>query len=75
MVGRPHFKSFYLENIREREIERAEVNKHACQLLSDSESLGNNAINFGCTPAGPIESLALAREVQHDGAYALNIVG
>jgi len=37
-VGQLHFNSFYFENRRERE----DVNKYACQLLSDSEPLDNN---------------------------------
>jgi len=52
-----HFKSFYLENIRERE--REDVSKHARRLLSDSEPLDNTAINFGCAPVKPIEKLGL----------------
>jgi len=59
-----HFKSFYLENIRERK----DVSKHA---LSDSKPLDNMAINVGCTPARPIESLALAHGLTW-WAYALN---
>ena len=70
MVGRQHFKSFYFENIREEK----DVNKYACWLLSDSVSLDNMAINFGCTLARPIGSLALARGVTW-WAYALNMVG
>ena len=39
----------------------------------DSELLDNIAINFGCTPAKPIECLALACEVTW-WAFALNLV-
>ena len=40
----------------------------------DSEPLDNMAINFECTPARPIRSLALAHGVTW-WAYALNMVG
>ena len=40
----------------------------------DSKPLDNMAINFGCTLARLIESLALARGVTW-WAYALNMVG
>ena len=70
MAGQPHFKSCYLENMREKE----DVNKHACWLLSDSEPLDNMVISFGCIPARPIGSLALAHRVIW-WAFALNMVG
>ena len=54
--------------------EREDINKHACRLLSDSELFDNMAINFGCTSARLITSLALARGVTW-WAFALNLAG
>jgi len=70
MVGRSYFKSFYLENIRERE----DVINMLVGYYLESKPLDNMAINFGCTLARLIESLALARGVTW-WAFALNMVG
>jgi len=52
--------------------ESGDVNEYAYRLLSDSESLITMGINFGCTPARPIGSLALACGVTMVGFFPIN---
>ena len=51
---------------------REDLNKCACQLLSDSEPVVPMAMNFGCTPTRTIESLALVHGVTMVGFCLIN---
>jgi len=52
--------------------EKEDVNKYACRLLSDSDPLFTIAINFRCTPARPIGSLALVHGITMLGFCPIN---